>query len=254
MPFVAIVENWRYSRLGTYEVTQPVPGTLVFKGFGKHVTLPALPQAQCELGLSPHERATILAVLSRIPSGSVAWDVGANVGFYTRLMSEVVGNEGRVIAFEPNIETFAELTAHTAGTTNISAICKGLSDQNGHASFATPADHSSASRIMSDTASVADDMVQITTVKGDTLVEDGGGAVPHFIKLDVEGHELRALNGMQRVLSSSGCCCVLVEVHFSLLEQGGFPHAPHTIRKLLVNCGLKKQQWISRSHLLAERS
>jgi len=105
-PLVTLIEEWRFRQLGRYQVEQTTPGTLVFTGFGRQVSMSGLPRAQCELGLSSHERATILAVLSRTSSGDCVWDVGANVGFYTRLLSAVVAESGRVFAFEPNASTF----------------------------------------------------------------------------------------------------------------------------------------------------
>jgi len=43
--------------------------------------------------------------------GDSVLDVGANVGQYTLRLSELAGEEGRVIAFEPIIETFEILAA-----------------------------------------------------------------------------------------------------------------------------------------------
>jgi FkbM family methyltransferase len=39
----------------------------------------------------------------------IAWDVGANVGFYSCLMSQIIGSNGHVFAFEPNPDAFAEM-------------------------------------------------------------------------------------------------------------------------------------------------
>lgn len=252
MPFVAAMERRSLDRLGHAEVKQLQPGTLEFTGFGKTVILRDLPPSQCELGLSPHERPTMIAVLSRIPIGSTVWDVGANVGFYTRLMSAVTGDMGRVIAFEPNALTFMELNQNLGHVRNVTTVCKGLSNADGTANFATPVDHSSASRIVTTNTPMADDLTTITTSRGDTLVTEGL-PVPSFIKVDVEGHELQALQGMNALLTSRECRCVLIEVHFTLLENVGQSHAPKQIRELLMQCGLTRQQWIARSHLLAER-
>ena len=46
---------------------------------------------------------------SLLKKGEWAIDIGANVGHYTARFSELVGPEGRVIAFEPVPETFAIL-------------------------------------------------------------------------------------------------------------------------------------------------
>lgn len=252
-PLVTLVEEWRFAQLGRYQVHQSAPGTLVFQGFGKHITVSGLPEAQCELGLSPHERATIIAVLSRLSIGDCAWDVGANVGFYTRLMAAVVGDSGRVFAFEPNAVTYQELQANAAGLSNTTLISKGLSDTDGVASFAAPADHSSASRIMSDSTKAEGRLEQIDITCGNTLLDQGMLPLPRFAKVDVEGHELQALRGMTRVLSNPSFRCILVEVHFSLLEDAGQSNTPSLIQKLLNECGLVRQQWVSRSHLMAEK-
>src|SRR5439155_2909007 len=47
-----------------------------------------------------------------IATGDWVLDIGANVGHYTLRMSELVGGNGRVIAFEPVPETFALLAAN----------------------------------------------------------------------------------------------------------------------------------------------
>ncbi len=44
--------------------------------------------------------------------GDWALDIGANVGFYSARMSQLVGPKGRVIAFEPVRESFELLTAN----------------------------------------------------------------------------------------------------------------------------------------------
>jgi FkbM family methyltransferase len=46
-----------------------------------------------------------------VQMGDWVLDVGANVGQYTLRLSELVGGEGRVIAFEPIVETAGTLAA-----------------------------------------------------------------------------------------------------------------------------------------------
>jgi len=47
-----------------------------------------------------------------VKKGDVVFDVGANYGRYTRCFSELVGETGRVLAFEPVNETFSILSAN----------------------------------------------------------------------------------------------------------------------------------------------
>ena len=53
----------------------------------------------CWLGSYELEKQRLIA--ERVSPGSVFFDVGANVGFYTLLGSSEVGAAGRVISFEP---------------------------------------------------------------------------------------------------------------------------------------------------------
>lgn len=52
------------------------------------------------------------AVVQHLRSGDVAIDLGANMGWYTHLMSQAVGPTGRVISLEPNRDNFAVLCAN----------------------------------------------------------------------------------------------------------------------------------------------
>ena len=56
----------------------------------------------------PYETALVLEFLQR---GSVFVDVGANIGYFTVLAASVVGDQGRVIAFEPDTANFRLLQA-----------------------------------------------------------------------------------------------------------------------------------------------
>ena len=48
------------------------------------------------------EKKTLLQISSYIKTGSLAIDVGANIGVYAKIFSNAVGNEGKVIAIEPD--------------------------------------------------------------------------------------------------------------------------------------------------------
>jgi SAM-dependent methyltransferase len=60
--------------------------------------------------------------------GDWVLDVGANVGQYTLRLSELVGREGRVIAFEPILETF-EILASMARRARAIAISRSLTSR-----------------------------------------------------------------------------------------------------------------------------
>ena len=72
---------------------------------------------------------------STLNLGDCVWDVGANIGYYTRLFSQRVGGNGSVFAFEPSPVNFARLTESCADLYNTTLIQFALGRENGKLSF-----------------------------------------------------------------------------------------------------------------------
>jgi len=80
-------------------------------------------------------------VRSIIPVGAKVIDIGANVGHYTLLFSELVGKNGRVLAFEPIPKTFNMLSSNPRFSKfeNITLINAAISDVSMEVNFTIPA-------------------------------------------------------------------------------------------------------------------
>ena len=85
----------------------------------------------CWLGWYERDKAKLLA--AALDTGSIFYDVGANVGFYSLLGAACVGSGGRVIAFEPVPENLLILQKHIAMSqlTNVTVIPAAVSDRCG---------------------------------------------------------------------------------------------------------------------------
>ena len=59
---------------------------------------------------SERDEPDLMVVKYIVKSGNTVIDVGANVWWYTKVLSGLVGNKGRVISLEPMPETFALLS------------------------------------------------------------------------------------------------------------------------------------------------
>ena len=61
------------------------------------------------------------AISSGLPRGAVFFDVGAHIGYDSLKASEIVGESGRVVAFEPNPNTVAQLKSNVeaSGARNV---------------------------------------------------------------------------------------------------------------------------------------
>ncbi len=162
------------------------------------------------------EEFLVEEVLGAVEPGDVVWDVGANVGVYSCLVAEVLGDGGRVVAIEPEGGNAAKLRRNAdLNGSSVEVVEVALSDGEGAGSM-----DSSVPLMRSGGFKVSEGEGDVELVTGDSLVRRGF-PVPNVVKMDIEGHELRALRGMEGVLSSSECREVFCEVHRSFIEERG---------------------------------
>jgi FkbM family methyltransferase len=135
-------------------------------------------------------------------SGDWVIDIGANVGFYTKRFAELVGEEGRVIAFEPVPETFALLTNNldSCRFSNVTLINAAVSDTAGVVGMTIPTypDTGQKNYYQAHAVNATDSEFRVFTVNLDAL------HIPvtvRLIKIDTEGHELSVFKGMRNTLN-----------------------------------------------------
>lgn len=179
------------------------------------------------------------SILSRmVRNGDWVVDIGANVGFYTKRLAELVGSEGRVLAFEPVPETFALLTSNLTlcGFTNVTLFNTAVSEANNLAGISVP-DYSDTSQLnyyQAHVTSLADSNFRILTVSLDSI------QIPEkvkLIKIDAEGHEHSVLRGMQNILMRDSPILIIEAPHGEtreLLESLGYtsttlPESPNVV-------------------------
>jgi FkbM family methyltransferase len=141
--------------------------------------------------LGSYELAIQKRLASELKRGSVFYDVGANVGFYS-LLAAVLTDPGQVYAFEPLPANLAYLRKHLElnKIRNVKLFELALSDEVGTALFETE-----MTRAMGRLEAKGNLLVQTTTM--DKLMQGLEIAPPDCIKMDVEGAEYRALLGAQ---------------------------------------------------------
>jgi len=169
-------------------------------------------------GLSPHlmldgvwELGTTRALASRVREGVVAFDVGANLGYYTVLLAELVGASGHVHAAEPNPPVMARLerTVRVNGYgARVSLHPAPLGAVGGeevvlHVPEGLP---QNASLRGGGHAGSARHVLVTTTL--DAVVGDGPVG---FVKIDAEGAEQAIWQGMARLLARRAPLTVFAE-------------------------------------------
>lgn len=258
-PVVELLEKWSLARYGRIERRATTAGSVELRGTAGGPIGMGPPPHYADMAQRPNEHATLavcMNVFAPLAARGVAWDVGANVGFYTALLAKACGPESRVYAFEPVRDTYDDLRRNldVAGTTNTTTLCVALGDYDGDASMVVnPSDStvSAISRVGSLETDIGSVAVDVRAARGDSLVQAGECPVPTVVKVDVEGHELNVIRGMANVLSQPTCRAVLCEIHFTMLESQGERTPDSTLRSLLAAAGFDSIKMISRSHLLA---
>lgn len=148
-----------------------------------------------DLGLYPFVRAggfeerELDWLLPRLRKDDVVWDVGANVGIYSVLMSKRVS---RVVAFEPVAATVERLQRNLAlnDTSNVTVVNAALSDVPGDATMVTIAGGAGGNRLHR-TGEHGD--VSVRVITGDEYAASHGA--PDVIKVDIEGFEPAFVRG-----------------------------------------------------------
>jgi FkbM family methyltransferase len=135
-----------------------------------------------------------------ISPGDWVIDIGANVGHYTKRFSELVKEEGRVIAFEPVPETFSLLASNLQNLSffNITLINAAVSDRTDLVGISIPYFETGLINYYQAYISGSkDSKLRVLTFNLDSM---NITAKIKLVKIDAEGHESHVLKGMNGIL------------------------------------------------------
>ena len=189
----------------------------------------------------PYEAEEQNVMRSIVRSGSVAFDIGANIGLHTVLLSKLVGERGTVYAFEPNPALVLTLSRTIGGLGNATLFPVALSDQLLAATLFVPEDHSMASLTDWTKGRVEGKAheVMCKTCRIDDLIDCAAITQPDFIKCDVEGAELKVFQGGSRTLDRVDAPIILFEEN--IYTTRGFDLTASDARDFLA--GLAQPQY-----------
>lgn len=196
-----------------------------------------------------YEAAFDEGLLAAIQPGDVLWDVGANVGYYTKRFAEAVGPDGQVFAFEPFPDSVTRLRTAVEAYPHVTVLSIGLGAEAAVARMQVGGDDLGATnRIATD-----GDGVDVEISTGDAVLATDRATAPNVVKIDTEGYELDVVQGMAGLLANPSLRAVFVEVHFGLLAERGMDTAPGELERRLRSHGFDVQ-WLDASHVAGRRS
>jgi FkbM family methyltransferase len=192
------VRKTLYNLLSNHESSRSyknIPKEIYFKA-GNHFNLFFKRYAEIEPQITSN-------VLSFIKPGSLIFDIGANIGYYTIYFSYLAGS-GKIVSIEPdpyNLE-YLKKNVEKNDLKNVEIVAKAASYKGGIAkifidkttgrttSLERDAWHPNSVEIIEDS---------VSTITLDDLSRKYG--FPDIIKCDVEGHEISVFKGGEATLS-----------------------------------------------------
>lgn len=148
------------------------------------------------------DRHEIRLLKQLIQPGFHILDIGANIGYYTRQLSQLATAQGHVYAFEPDITNFRHLQKNTKDLKNVTLWNAAVSDQTTllkiYRSKLLNVDHRTYPIENPDSI----DTIQAICI--DEWLQAGHIPRIDLIKMDIQGYELVACKGMQSWLQQPG--------------------------------------------------
>jgi len=199
----------------------------------------------------------------------IVLDIGAHVGYYTKLLSKLVGNDGSVVAFEPHPVTYRTLQKNVHKLSNVITVQAAVANkegttilydclpESGGASFHHDKCKrnwykklcgSEVSPRMQDGLPVHSYTVR--TIRVDTYLAQAQIEQVDFIKMDIEGAEMSALQGMKETLQSSQYLTMIME--FNPMALRSFGIKPEKAFEKLRECGFQKVMVIENNGRLSD--
>lgn len=164
-------------------------------------------------------------VSSSLKIGDYFIDIGANIGYYTLMSSQLVGASGKVVSIEASPKIFKVLEKHIAVNSikNVRSICAAVSNSKGRlmVHHATDSNIGGTSVVRKFKNSFQPDTETEAAPLGD-LLSEAEIKNARIIKIDVEGAEWLVIDGMRPIFKAlREDVEILLEVSLDSLEQFG---------------------------------
>jgi len=168
-----------------------------------------------------NERESVACCQKLIKPGMTVVDIGAHLGYYTRLFSQLVGSTGKVLAFEPCPENYPLLKHNLSARqySNVQLFDCAISDQSGRVPLYLSPGHSNHSLLPGYTETQG--ILEVESISLDAFLSQQGIQRLDFIKVDVEGAEPLVLAGMRQTVAHSPQLAMLIECNPQALRCGG---------------------------------
>lgn len=187
------------------------------------------------LGLAVNEEYEIAEtriVQEQISAGQVVLDIGANIGYFTLKFARLIGDQGKVYAFEPDPDSFRILKRNILSNEYQNVILEPVAVSNVSAQAFLERDKYNNLDHQLVYESKSSKVIAVQTIRLDDYFRFINEPVD-FIKMDIQGAEVLAFEGMHEIVLRSKCLKLLTEFWpIGLQHFGGTNGAAHYLHEL----------------------
>lgn len=145
-------------------------------------------------------------IKSMVKEGMAVLDIGANIGYFSMVMANLVSPQGKVYSFEPNPQMFERLQKNLEINPNLSEQIEihqlAIGEKEGKANFFCPPVGFEGLGGLQNTNRISiNNVINVDVITLDKFIEDNNIQRLDFIKLDVEGGEFDVLRGAKNTLN-----------------------------------------------------
>ena len=190
----------------------------------------------------PYEGELFALMLKKLKRGDTFLDIGAHVGFFSMIAAKLVGDDGEVYSFEMNPDNYSMLAMNTSlnNFRNIRPHNWAVSNDSGPVQFWVNQDNDGGHSLWDCGRHNFNEKSRLSPKKmvSYSIALDHYDSFDkvHFIKMDVEGAEVLALNGMIDLLKKNLPIVALEINNFGLAQMG---HSYQDIRALMNKIGYR---------------
>ena len=140
-------------------------------------------------------------------------EIGANLGYYALLEARIIGEQGKIYAFEPVPHNFNILTKNinVNGYKNVKAYCKAISGKSGTSKIALTDESNWGSMLNVNAEAVSQymkrkmarltrEIINVDTVTFNDFLSKESLNKINLIRMDIEGYEVEVINSMLDIL------------------------------------------------------
>jgi len=164
------------------------------------------------------DRDKISLIKSHVKPGMTVLDVGANIGFYTILLSRSVGKDGTVYAFEPDEDNFKYLKQLTRNLDNVKLVQAACGEKN-ETAYLYKSEKLNVDHHVYESDGFRQ-KVEVKMISVDKFLKNEKNGIG-FVKIDVQGYDCSVFKGMKETLARSGNALIIGELWpYGLMQAG----------------------------------